>query len=64
MSCKSLKCNLSLFGATFIFSVPIPRHKSGFSHVNVFFTPLWSKIKNSGRAGSGREDRLEKIITK
>ena len=29
-----------------------------------FFTPLWRTIKNSGQAGSGREDRLEKIITK
>ena len=29
-----------------------------------FFTSLWRTIKNSGRAGSGREDRLEKIITK
>ena len=26
------------------------------------FTPLWRTIKNSGQAGSGREDRLEKII--
>ena len=30
----------------------------------MFFTPLWRTIKNSGQAGSGREDRLEKIITK
>ena len=29
-----------------------------------FHTPLWRTIKNSGRAGSGREDRLETIITK
>ena len=29
-----------------------------------FFYPLWRTIKNSGSAGSGREDRLEKIITK
>ena len=29
-----------------------------------FLTPLRRKIKNSGRAGSGPEDRLEKIITK
>ena len=29
-----------------------------------FFTPLWRTIKISGRAGSGREDRLEKIIKK
>ena len=28
-----------------------------------FFTPLCRTIKNSSRAGSGREDRLEKIIT-
>ena len=26
--------------------------------------PLWRTIKNSGQAGSGREDRLEKIIKK
>ena len=26
--------------------------------------PLWRTIKNSGRAGSGQKDRLEKIITK
>ena len=30
----------------------------------MFFTPLWRTIKNSGQAGSGREDRLEKIIKK
>ena len=29
-----------------------------------FFTPLCRTIKNSGRTGSGREDRPEKIITK
>ena len=40
------------------------RHKSCLSHVNDFHTPLWRTIKNSGRAGSGREDRLETIITK
>ena len=30
----------------------------------MFFTPLWRTIKNSGWAGSRREDRLKKIITK
>ena len=30
----------------------------------MFLTPLWRTIKNSRRAGSEREDRLEKIITK
>ena len=33
------------------------RHKSRLSHMNVF-PPLWRTIKNSGREGSGREDRL------
>ena len=31
-------------------------HKSRLSLM--FFTPLWRTIKNSGRAGNGREDRL------
>ena len=30
----------------------------------MFFMPLWRTIKNSGRAGSRREDILEKTITK
>ena len=30
----------------------------------MFFTPLWRTVKNSGQAGSGGEDRLEKIIKK
>ena len=30
----------------------------------IFLTPLWRTIKNSVRAGSAREDILEKIITK
>ena len=34
-----------------------------FSH-ECFLTPLWRTIKNSGQAGSGREDRLEKIKKK
>ena len=34
------------------------------SQITRFFTPLWRTIKNSSRAESGREDRLEKIITK
>ena len=29
-----------------------------------FFTPLWITIKNSGQAGSGQENRQEKIIKK
>ena len=29
-----------------------------------FFQPLWKTIKNSGRAGSGREDRQILITTK
>ena len=29
----------------------------------MFFTPLWRTIENSGRTGSEREDRLQKIIT-
>ena len=28
----------------------------------MFFTPLWRTVKTSGRAGSGQEDRLQKII--
>ena len=50
------------------FTVPILRSDTAsqimpFSR-ECFFTPLWSTIKNSGRAGSRQEDRLEKIITK
>ena len=29
-----------------------------------FFTPLWRTIKNSGQAGSGQENRKEKVIKK
>ena len=39
----------------------MPHHKSHFSNVNVF-TPLWRAVKTSGRARSGQEDRLQKII--
>ena len=49
--------------STLLFSVPI--HVTNHAFLTwMFFTPLWRTIKNSGRAGSGREDRLEKIITK
>ena len=40
------------------------RHKSRLYHVNLFFTLLWRKIENSGRAGGGRDDRLQKVTTK
>ena len=48
------------------FSVLIPRHKSRFSHVNIFLRHYGGQLKpaNSGQAGSGLEDRLEKIIKK
>ena len=45
------------------FSVPIRRHNHVFL-TRMFYMPLWRTIKNSGRAGIGQEDRLEKIITK
>ena len=32
--------------------------------MNVFFTKLWRTIKSSGQEGSGREDRLKKVIKK
>ena len=55
----------SCFG-TVLFSVPISRHKSRFSHVNVFLCHYGGQLEtaNSGPAGSGREDRLEKITKK
>ena len=39
-------------------------HKSRLSHVNVFLSHYFNSIKNSGGAGSEREDRLETVITK
>ena len=40
------------------------RVKNHAFHRWMIFTPLWRTIKNSGRAGSEQDDRLEKIIRK
>ena len=61
-----LRCIILLCVYMYVFSVPIPRHKSRFSHVNVFLRHYGEQLKtaNSSQGGSGRENGLEKIIKK